>query len=325
MKNYPKMLIEATIDTFNIWAGTPVGELPDDPVELCLMGAASPVRLFVKNEPHSADKIKTGKSRLIAMVPFHIVLTEMLGFSIQNNEEINHWSEVPSKPGIGLADDSHIEKMWESVVGELNNGKCAEADVSGYDWSLTDVMFRYDALRRCLLAGVTSGPFWNFVHNAHHVLCRRVFVLSDGRMYKQLTPGVMKSGRYVTSSTNSFIRVLLSRSIGSSWCYAMGDDSLEEYVEGAIEKYKKLGVKVKFYVKSQGQFEFCSHTFVGGRVAFPSKPGKMLYNLLSTRQQDDVRFRLFQQWAFEMRHHPEYDAWVTAIERSGWSVQINGC
>jgi hypothetical protein len=321
MDKYSDLLVEATIDVVNKLAASPVGSLPEDPVDLVLGGYVAPMRVFVKNEPHAPDKLKDGRVRLIVMVPFHVVLAEMLIFGIQNNEEISHWDEVPSKCGIGLADDAHIETMcMEMERRGLNQGNVAEADISGFDWSLTDKMFYLDAKRRWLLSGQQSEIFRRLLFNMHHVMCRSVFALSDGRMYKQNMPGLMKSGRYVTSSTNSFIRVLLAHSIGAKWCVAMGDDSLEEYVDGAQEKYERLGVKVKFYTRSNRNFEFCSHTFVGG-IAYPSKPGKMLYNLFMQKR---PTMESFQQWAFEMRHHPEYDNWVMAIVRSGWAVQIDG-
>lgn len=319
---FPEVLIDAVLAVVDLWANNPPGTLPNDPVELIEQGFSAPMRVFVKNEPHNKEKISTGRLRLIIMVPIHLVLAEMLIFSDQNNEEIDHWATTPSKPGLGLAEDRHLKTIWEEVQSrqELK----AEADVSGYDFSLCEDFFIMDARRRVLLAGAPiEGAFYNAVHNAHHVMCRSVYALSDGRMFKQLHPGVMKSGRYVTSSTNSFIRVMLAHSIGADWAIAMGDDSVESAVPGAIEKYAELGLKVKFYRTFNDEFEFCSHNFAGGS-AYPSKPGKMLYNLVNQRGDFSTKFRLFQQWHFEMRHHPELNTWISAIERLGWSAQNDG-
>lgn len=317
------LLYQATMEYLNLLAETPVGSMPDDPVDLVRQGFASPMRVFVKNEPHSAQKLETGRVRLIIMVPFHIVLAEMLIFGTQNNKEIRHWDSIPSKPGIGLTEDKHVEKVWNEVEGMLSHGQLAEADVSGYDFSLTEEMFMYDARRRVALAkGHEGTAFERVVKNITHVLCRSVFALSDGRMYKQEIPGVMKSGRYCTSSTNSYIRVLLSYAVGSRYCIAMGDDSLEEYVEEAPQIYKEMGVHVKFYKKCQTTFEFCSQTFKDG-VSAPSNPAKMLFNLLNQRDGFDKKCLLFQQWNFEMRNSPAILLGEEILERSEWPAQNN--
>lgn len=314
------MVIDAVEATLLQWASNPKGSLPEDPVELVKQGFSSPMRTFVKNEPHTQAKIESGRLRLIIMVPLHLVICEMALFGQQNEEEISHWDQVPSKPGFGLSEDSHISSMWSSVVPQLEKGNVAEADVSGYDFSLCERFFLYDAKRRYLLAGGNNVFLENAIFNCTHIMCRAVFALSDGRMFKQMSPGIMKSGRYVTSSTNSFIRVMLSRAIGSDWCYAMGDDSLEGYVEGAAEAYRKMGINVKFYKRCDKTFEFCSHTFEGGK-AYPTKPGKMVFNLLSQNGTHGFKCEVVHQFLHEMRHHPEVDDYYRVIWRSEWAAQ----
>lgn len=321
-------LIDAVLYTVKKWRDTPRGTLPEDPVQLVREGYVSPLRVFVKNEPHGREKISTGRLRIITSVAIHVVIAEMLVFGTQNNIEIDHWDEIPSAPGLGLAIDEHLRMMCDRVATPLAEGMLAEADVSGFDFSLTARMFELDAERRVKCAQQRlDSQYANAVYNAHHVLTRSVFALSDGRMFKQDTPGVMKSGRYVTSSTNSFIRVMLARSIGAPFCIAMGDDSLEGHVDDAVARYEELGIRVKFYKRCNETFEFCSHTFAGG-IAWPTNAGKMLFNLLNQKVVgEDAKNILFQQWAFEMRHHPEIDEWATVIERLGWWAQdttING-
>lgn len=323
--NYSELLVEAVLETVRIWTTYPAGTLPDDPVALVEMGASAPVRLFVKNEPHTREKLDVGRVRLISMCSLHMVLAEKLLCGKQNEMEIAHWASIPSKPGIGLAEDAHIEIMHARVkelVGTSESGM-AEGDASGWDFSVSWNLFKAEADARCYLAGVTSGPLYNGIQNCIWVLARSVFALSDGRMYKQLYPGIMKSGSYLTSSSNSRMRVIAALSIGASWCEAMGDDSLEEYVENAIEKYARLGIRMKYYTRCGATFDFCSHEFANG-VAYPSNPGKMMYNLLNQNGDFKEKFNHFQQWYFEMRHSPDVDSWVELLERSGWAAQING-
>jgi len=320
IENFKELLIDSTIETIEKWSLTPRGSLAEDPVELVRQGFAAPLRTFVKNEPHGRDKIESGRVRLILTVPIHMVLAEMLIFGPQNLEEIAHWDEIPSKPGMSLAEPKQIAKIWDDVQKHMENG-VSEADVSGFDWCLTDEMFKLDAKRRVeLIEGGATEAFKNAVFNHHHVICRSVIALSDGRMYKQLTPGIMKSGSYCTSSSNSFIRVMLAHAIGSTWCIAMGDDSLEATVENAEEKYGRLGIKIKYITKVVRAFEFCSHTFIDG-TAWPAKPGKMFYNILNQRGPENHIFQCYQQWCFEMGEHPDFDLWDEALSRSGWGAQ----
>lgn len=318
------LVVDATMELIEKLSTTKVGELPSDPVELIKQGWVTPLKVFVKNEPHSKEKLDTGRLRIIVAVPLHVVLAETLVFGVQNGVEINHWDQIPSAPGIGLAIDEHLEIMWKRTENKLKNGELAEADISGFDFSLTEKMFELDGRRRIIAAGAEDNvKFTNLVQNLHHIMTHNVFTTSDGKMYAQIHGGIMKSGRYVTSSTNSFIRVLLACAAGSRETIAMGDDSLETYDAEAVKRYEKLGLKVKFYKRCSDTFEFCSHTFANGR-AWPSNPGKMAFNLLNQRGKNhQERVTLFQQWAFEMRYHPEFDRWVKIIERLGWWTQIN--
>jgi len=318
------MLIDRVMEITHAWASTPRGTLPEDPVELVQAGYSDPMRVFVKNEPHGREKLESGRVRLIIMVPFHIVLAEMLLHGNQNRAEIGQWETCPSKPGIGLTEDAHIKTFFQSVEPLLCKGELVETDISGFDFCQTELMHLLDARRRVELAIGANEEYENAVYNNAHVMCRSVFALSDGRMFKQLIPGIMKSGRYVTSSTNSFIRVLLAHSIGSTFCVAMGDDALERKVGEAAKKYEKLGLRIKFIRQCEGSFNFCSHDFVDG-VAYPSNPGKMLYNLLHQNGTPEQKLEFFWQWAFEMRHHPDYELFVDSfIVRSGWSAQNDG-
>jgi len=116
---------------------------------------------------------------------------------------------------------------------------------------------------------------------------RKVFMLSDGAMLQQTQPGIMPSGWYLTSSTNSFVRNLNSYHIqrewhgDESWCIAMGDDSVEKYVPEAQELYAKLGKRCKMYNIIERDFEFCSTLFPLVGLGRPVNIDKILVNFLS--------------------------------------------
>lgn len=250
--------------------------LPTSPRELVEQGFTDPVRLFVKNEPHKKSKISEGRFRLIASVSVIDEIVERLICTNQNKREIQLWKTIPSKPGMGmsLADQTH------AVVQSIPSDDGAEADISGWDWSIPWWCFQAEARIRARLAGAAPDSlFARMLRNRFWCLTRSVFATSDGKMYEQLVPGVMKSGSYLTSSSNSRIRILLTRLVGSSWAIAMGDDSVEEFVEGAARKYAAMGFKVKMYAKcTRSNFNFCSHHFVNG-IAKYANVGKASYNL----------------------------------------------
>jgi len=92
-----------------------------------------PVRVFVKNEPHTLDKINTGRVRLIMSVSLTDKIIEMLLCRHFTKLEIQNWQDIPSKPGIGFtASDS--ASVYADVVG--CGMPMSYADISGWDWGV---------------------------------------------------------------------------------------------------------------------------------------------------------------------------------------------
>jgi hypothetical protein len=126
----------------------------------------------------------------------------------------------------------------------------------------------------------------------------------------------MKSGRYVTSSSNSRIRVLAAQLVGASWCYAMGDDSLEQAIDRdeAFRRYAAIGCTLKDYRVCDKTFEFCSHRYDRG-VAEPVAIGKTLFRLLC---QHEPSVELHEQFLFEARHSEFLTSIVRGLELVHW-------
>lgn len=110
----------------------------------------------------------------------------------------------------------------------------------------------------------------------------------------------MKSGSYCTSSSNSRIRCLMAELIGSPWCIAMGDDSVEGFVDNAREKYEALGHTCKDYVPcstdSDGSLQsvnFCSHLIASKTYYLTSWPRTLVKYFSSPNPQfDDLETEL---------------------------------
>jgi hypothetical protein len=276
------------------------------PKECVVAGLCDISKLFPKEEPHSQKKLEEGRVRLIVSMSIVDNIIARLLFALQNNTEINNWQSIPSKPGIGFSDEN-LKIMFQSTVRKTNK---AMADVSGWDWSMQEFDFEADLKRRAFLNdGFRS--VWFLIASAHYyVVQRKLFMLADGSLYAQILPGIMPSGWYNTSSTNSFTRCLNSYWVQLQsglrpyelWAEAMGDDSLERFVQEAPYYYSLLGKNLKFYESFDQTFEFCSLLFKDG-IGAPVSPDKMLVNLLQhSKREVEFRVQVFNQFSYETRN-----------------------
>lgn len=260
------------------------------PVELISRGYCDPVRLFVKQEPHTASKLAEGRYRLISSVSLVDQIVERMLFGPQNRAEIAMWDSIPSKPGMGLTLKSQARKIFSDLAVKHTQCPAYEADISGFDWTVQDWELWADVEIRIKLCGA-GVDLAQCMRNRFYCFMNSVFQLSDGTLIQQCSPGVMKSGSYCTSSTNSRIRCLMAEIIGSPWCIAMGDDSVEGYVENAKEKYDALGHKCKDYkvCESDGlslrSVGFCSH-YIDSNGAYLTSWAKTLFKHLHSRDEE---------------------------------------
>lgn len=294
------------------------------PEELVRGGFCDPVRLFVKQEPHPMSKVETGRLRLISSVSLIDQIVERMMFGIQNSLEIDNWKSCPSKPGMGLSLVEQGKVVWDEVRFKHTLCPAAEADISGFDWSVQEWELMADVEMRVRLGNF--GPqLETAARNRFFCLSNSVFQLSDGTMISQGLPGLMKSGSYCTSSSNSRIRVLMAELIGSPWCIAMGDDSVEGFVPEAREKYAALGHNCKDYVacstESNGElesFNFCSHRF-SRRAIWLESWAKSLFRFLDNPKRD------FDDLLFELETNPYWPRVVRYLRRVGmYPIKQNG-
>jgi hypothetical protein len=194
----------------------------------------------------------------------------------------------------------------------LSEGSLAEADVTGWDWSVQEWELMFDAECRADLCGASDYTRKLFM-NRERVVCNSVYALPDGTLLELLHPGVQPSGRYNTSSTNSRLRVIVAWLAGAEWAIAMGDDCLEDPVPDAEEKYLKLGHPLKFYaIKGiDDGFSFCSQVF-HRKVVYPEDGTKTLYNLI---EQKEITDELLFQFSMELRNSPRLAEFLESAAR----------
>lgn len=262
--------------------------------DLVMYGLADPVRTFVKNEPHSAAKLAEGRTRLIFSISMVDEIIERLLCSDQNMAEIAQWDTIPSKPGMGLGTDEQAATLFADVERQCAPGEqFLSTDVSGWDWSVQGWMFAVDLGRRKFLweRGLPRAlrgqtRWYSALSGRYRCLMNSVVVLSSGEAFAQATPGIMKSGSYLTSSTNSFTRVALADLAGARWAVAMGDDCLEALTEDTETRYAEYGFRLTdaAVCTLETGFEFCSHRFERsplGVIARPLNVAKGLFRFLS--------------------------------------------
>lgn len=288
-----------------------------DPRALVDAGLCDPVRLFVKNEPHKVEKAVEGRWRLISSVSVVDELVERLLFSAQNDLEILSWVRCPSKPGMGLTLDEQTRALYASIEDRLDSAM--ENDVSGWDFSVRSFLLEMEAEARIQLASAApDSSFARIVRNRIYCLSRSVFALSDGTLVMQTVPGMVKSGSYITSSSNSRMRYMLARLIGARWAMTMGDDCVEDYVEGARERYAHFGFRLKSLTRCVNRtFEFCSHKF-DGKVAVPLNHVKGAFRLLSSAPD----FERYQQFKFEFRNSPKLAEMLEIIHEAWGGIPM---
>lgn len=285
----------------------------DDPRALLKHFAMDPIRMFIKDEPHPMDKIKTGRLRIISSCSIVDEIIFNCFCYDQNRQEIDYHAHIPVKPGMGLSTPAQIAATYDYVSPWLKT--LIGSDVSGWDWSYKPWMFDLcvEVQIRCMrMQG--NEFFRRLITNAVHCLKHSVFATSCGRMFVLSNRGLMKSGYPPTASWNSRGRVALAYLCGATRAMAMGDDAVENTPldpDQFKQLYAKYGFRVTDVAPSDGQtFSFCSHRFESRLRAVPENPWKGFYNFLNGPL-TDVEFLAFRA-AYE--NHPRFAEFLAFAE-----------
>lgn len=263
-------------------------------------------RVFIKKEPHKMTKADSKRWRLIAACPLDLqVLWQML-FAKQNSKEIEEAQHIPSIQGmkIPFGHWKYYYNLW------LSNGTTSGADMTAWDWTCRGWMLDLDLRLRKRL--ITTDNDWHMqadkLYKDAFVNCR--LLLSDGRIYQQQLPGVMKSGCVNTISTNSHAQVMLhilySLRKGISFepmVFAVGDDTLKhpKHLED-LALYESFGVKIKTVSET---LEFLGREWVDYGMK-PMYTSKHLFKLMT--QTEDFLPETLDAYLREYVNTPEeYD------------------
>lgn len=289
--------------------------------ELVEQGYVDPVRVFIKNEFHPIEKIKSGRFRIVCNVSLVDEIVMRLLCTKQNDSDSNNCYR-----GQGTAIG------WDFMSGDYESARCYESvaswveeactnDASGWDWSVAEWCFDIDLEVRIKLNGAApDSSFQRILRNVYICLANSVFVTSDGKMYRAKFRGIQKSGLFNTGHTNSRMRNGVAFLCGCDKSISMGDDNMSTHVDGYEEKALVYGFKLTDMRKNEpgGGFEFCSHMFYPDKCV-PLNVWKGLANLLNS----GANLERLEQFRDRYRHAPEIEEVERVIEKCGYLADAN--
>jgi len=269
--------------------------------DLVVKGYCDPIKVFIKNEPHKPEKVREGRFRLISSVSLIDQLVERVIFSQHNKREIDSYERLASKPGMGL-NDRGLKHLYDYVQG-WSNRVCV--DVSAWDWRVDKLDYFCDYIYRCEAHNIHRHK-WLESLALRRIRCMSLGVLltGNGNAYAQRTPGIMKSGSYLTSSSNSHMSAILATLAGAVDVMAMGDDTVAD-VPHKIEfedYYQRRGKVMK--LETTDVLEFCSHKWSKPPLAVPVNTSKLVCRLLNHANIVDVMVR-YGNFVQNVRHIDE--------------------
>lgn len=325
LEKYGALVKGAVLERLELLASEDiVGKL--DPVDLVAGGYCDPVRVFVKGEPHNQLKVSQGRLRLISSVSLVDQLVERFLYCKQNKAEIDAWESIPSKPGLGLNDESLLS-IHNQVESWRSQGEIYEADISGWDFGMQEWELLWEADMRARLAGMVGTVYHRILRNRVWCEGTTLFMLSNGKFLAQLKHGKRCSGSYNTSAGNSRVRVMLGYLLGAKHIIAMGDDSVECFAGDSkpdIAGYESMGHIVKNYAHSRVVFEFCStRIYKDSKDQIRGEPvnwSRTMYRLMFAKDKHIERLSQFQ---YEMRHSPNLEPCLNILHEVGWMPQLD--
>lgn len=249
---------------------------------------ADNINVFVKNEAHKQQKLIDGRVRLISAVSLTDTLIDRILFGWLQRRALQVVGKTPCMVGW-----TPLRGGWRYIYHAYRGESVVCLDKSSWDWTVQEYMVRLwlDFVREL---AVGAAPWWHEAVIARFSLLfdEAVFQFKDGTVVEQGSPGIMKSGCFLTlllnSVSQSFLHYLAMDRMGYKLAYrqprSIGDDTVQRAFEDSddLERYVKtlehLGAFVKGF-KVQNWVEFCGFAFAN-ETCFPVYWKKHLFNLL---------------------------------------------
>lgn len=294
-------------------------------VQLVLKGQFEMIlRAFIKLEPHKISKCLQKRWRLIMAAPLSVQIAWHMCFSYMNDIEIKRAYDIPSQQGMVMVggDWKLFLRSWHS------RGLTSSLDKSAWDWTAPRWTLDMDLeFRRRMGRGERLLHWYDMAGSLYEAMFGHpTIVTSAGHLFKQMHPGIMKSGCVNTISTNShcqvFVHLAVCRLTSVSYLplpVTCGDDTLNHprHVMD-LEAYKHFGIQVK---SVSDTMEFMGHEFTLDGPK-PMYGMKHLTNVLATT---DLIFPDFLDSMARMYVHvTEYfEFWEELARRNGTPLRLS--
>lgn len=213
---------------------------------------ADNIKVFVKQEPHTAAKIQEGRYRLISAVSVVDSMIDRMLFLPLMERILDRPAFTPCWVGWTFQKGG-----YKNLLRKFKGSTVVAVDKSSWDW--TCMGWLLDMMRNIIPSFYCGAPKFllELIDARFRLLFRYpIYEFSDGTVVAQPAWGVMKSGCYLTILLNSMCQTLLHAIAMIQMGYrpsdyspvCMGDDTLQRwFVEFYLymEKLRELGCKLK--------------------------------------------------------------------------------
>lgn len=273
------------------------------------------LKTFVKGEPHKRTKVDEGRWRLIMAASLPVQMAWHMLFDYMNDVEIKKAYYIPSQQGLKLPGGHWklYRQQW------LHAGYDCGLDKSAWDWTAPYWALKLDLEFRFRMGRGRRMAEWRNIAETlfSQMFVNPVVILSDGSLWQQTVPGIMKSGCVTTISSNSHMQVMLH--LLACWDsgvsihpfpVACGDDTLQTLAQSSnLEAYTKYGVVVK---QASSGLEFVGHDFLetGPWPVYMDKHIKKLGYVA-----EEILPQYLDSMARMYVHTPFFEVWQELAER----------
>jgi hypothetical protein len=269
-------IIELVWQRLNLYLNTDHDDVKGaDPRDLVLQNYTDLVRIMIKDEPHSEEKIVNKRFRVIYNVSLPNVLVEKILNSTLTSAEMASYNTIPAKVGcpLGTVNGDRVVFEWLNKADD-KPGATIGSDAEGWDAQFQR-FFHY--LNAEFTAGQLDGPehqrmaIRRMLFNRAECMIKHLLVAPDGTIVLPLDEyqGGQDSGTYTTTPANNRMRAFSSWYLApdkTGWsCITMGDDCVERTTldpNDFVSSYQQvLGIKLKKPELDVENVEFCSRVF----------------------------------------------------------------
>lgn len=210
---------------------------------------ADPINLFIKPEPHKAQKIADGRLRLISGVSLVDGIIDRMLFGKLFDAALANVGKTPALLGWNPLCGGH-----RLLLGQFPSGAIS-VDKSSWDWSVPAWMVQI--FLRFVLEMYYGHPDWflNLIKIRFNLLFKKAVFATENVTQPQDFEGVMKSGCFLTLLLNSLGQsvlhyvIALRMMLGDEYDpFSFGDDTLQRAgfdVDLYVRIMESLGFKPK--------------------------------------------------------------------------------